>query len=953
MKTKKILSIALVIVLLVCVLPVTAITISAFNTPNDIAKVELTVPVPKAGEPVNIANNSVTPGAPMEYEVIGVHWFKDNETDYFNDRLCIDGNESDFVGNHNYTVRVDLRVKGDRTWNVEYINGEPDYSHISATVNGNAATVEAKAINGTKETISVVYKFPTLEMGVVSTPIVIIPTPLAGMTPADITATVSKHLQIPSTGFKWNKASGNSWVDMEDTDRFIAGADYRLKLTLEIADSNSMHFGVSAGDSVSGYINGKRTEFEATSDYAITCYYDVLNVKPTEIQSVAFDNVASFKPSQGQKPLYTAPAVDGTGYEIVTSDAITGGAEYGYVNGIRWSCGLDILNEKSLFVYGKSYTLSFMIQTDEAHHFDEWLDAHSDIGYIEAVTIPGVPTLAEIFITFPPCEGGTMTDINIGGVEEPMTGKTPDYDFVYGIGFEPYGDIVWYDINEDRPISDTETFIYGHNYALLIILKADSADGGSLSFGALSELNVKINGKAVDAVEKYEEYPEKDYVAALISYECQKTPIAHQNLSVETPIENNTPAEQIRLYTDLLMVYGLTWTKIDPNTPVNYGEVFDPTLNYFLTVTLAVKDGYIFDPNHTEIVINGQAAHVIDMSDYTITVITSFVPEERPFFIINFDSGIGTGDPIDPITTKGGNIILPECNFTAPEGYVLIGWSVDGISVVSGNTYNVTENVAFTAMYAPIEAHEHILPEGYTNFNELEHWKECMVEGCESIGVERFEVHNHNYDSDCDAFCNDCGWERTKTNAGDPLHFYQSACSEYCPNCGASRDVEHTPGKEADCTNDQTCTVCGKVLAEALGHSTDSEANCGYSQICTVCGTVLVEASGQHTPGAAATCTAAQICTVCNKELSPAKGHTAGAEWIGDENGHYRLCADCGSECERASHTDSKKVCETCGYKLKKGLGAGAIVAIVLGSIAVAGGAGFCVYWFIIRKKKQ
>ena len=33
----------------------------------------------------------------------------------------------------------------------------------------------------------------------------------------------------------------------------------------------------------------------------------------------------------------------------------------------------------------------------------------------------------------------------------------------------------------------------------------------------------------------------------------------------------------------------------------------------------------------------------------------------------------------------------------------------------------------------------------------------------------------------------------------------------------------------------------------------------------------------------------------------------------------------------------------------KDGLGAGAIIAIVLGSLAILGG--FCFYWFIIRKR--
>jgi hypothetical protein len=34
------------------------------------------------------------------------------------------------------------------------------------------------------------------------------------------------------------------------------------------------------------------------------------------------------------------------------------------------------------------------------------------------------------------------------------------------------------------------------------------------------------------------------------------------------------------------------------------------------------------------------------------------------------------------------------------------------------------------------------------------------------------------------------------------------------------------------------------------------------------------------------------------------------------------------------------------------GLGAGAIVGIVLGAVAILGIGGFCIYWFVIRKKK-
>ena len=35
----------------------------------------------------------------------------------------------------------------------------------------------------------------------------------------------------------------------------------------------------------------------------------------------------------------------------------------------------------------------------------------------------------------------------------------------------------------------------------------------------------------------------------------------------------------------------------------------------------------------------------------------------------------------------------------------------------------------------------------------------------------------------------------------------------------------------------------------------------------------------------------------------------------------------------------------------KGGLGTGAIIGIVLGAVAILGGGGFCLYWFVIKKK--
>jgi len=271
-------------------------------------------------------------------------------------------------------------------------------------------------------------------------------------------------------------------------------------------------------------------------------------------------------------------------------------------------------------------------------------------------------------------------------------------------------------------------------------------------------------------------------------------------------------------------------------------------------------------------------------------------------------------------------------------------------------------------------------------------------------------MHQYGNNTPCDEVCVNCGHVRTVDNAGGPLHFYYSDCQENCSVCGKHREttVDHTPGAAATCTEAQRCTACSKILAfsighefsdptctsagscihegceetlgSPLGHTPGTEATCTDPQICTVCQVTLVPALG-HTPGASATCTEPQLCTVCTAQLNPANGHTPagaatctepskcseceailaeatghtyGESYLNDENEHYKLCA-CGARSEGEAHADDDgdKSCDKCGYDMSTGLGAGAIVAIVLSSVAVAGGGGFCLWWFVIRKKRM
>ncbi|MBE6630236.1 MAG: hypothetical protein E7624_05235 [Ruminococcaceae bacterium] len=86
-----------------------------------------------------------------------------------------------------------------------------------------------------------------------------------------------------------------------------------------------------------------------------------------------------------------------------------------------------------------------------------------------------------------------------------------------------------------------------------------------------------------------------------------------------------------------------------------------------------------------------------------------------------------------------------------------------------------------------------------------------------------------------------------------------------------------------------------------------------------------------------------------------ATGHTFAAAWQSDAAGHWHVC-DCGAQSEKLAHTFADDACTACGAlaaKSEEGLPTGAIVAIAIGAVVLVVGGGFCVYWFLLRKKKQ
>ena len=964
--------------MVITMIPVTALSAFALEVSDKVKEVDLTIAEPIAGENVNLDYSSVTVKHYMTYKVVGVNWYKNESKDH----LGTGDADKYFIGGESYTVRIDLALKGANSgWNFEYKDENTDYSGIKATINGKEATVTYRELNPDSKTISVMYTFEYIPIKSV-TPMVYIPTPVAGNTyPAleKIQVGNARSMIVAPSSYLWYVYENGQWRTMALGEKFVAGEHY--KVMLDIQTNRGFNFDMKTAHQlgenryIMGYINGRQTSMKLLrmgaddegvvySDERVSTSMEFVSCTAQELGSVSFSGIT--EPSEGQKPVYTAPTMGSDNYSIVTDDAVTGGAEYCFVNGISWSTAGNAISADSTFKKGESYTMSFFIRSDDSvYHFAEWLEAASDKGYVEVTTMVDDPTLAFVSVTFGPCEGGALNEINIGDVSVPVHGRTPDYDFIYGQGYgkgNVDGAIIWYDVTADTAVGKDDTFIYGHKYELRMILASDAVlncDDSDFVFAPHASMKVKVNGKDADSVSAYESNPEAEWAFVKVSYDCAKAVINKVEVRIDRPVEGNKPAQRIEVMGDSYVVESFTIVDGESHKAMTKDDIYGGDKTYSVIVIASSKEGYEINENLASAVINGEEAYIFGVVDGKVMFALNIMSDSLPYYFIGFNAGEGGSGYMDEIKVKVGKITLPDCDFIAPEGKQFLGWSTDGtIEGIVPQVITVTEGISLIAMWESPDEHTHVYGDEFNGHDEFEHYKLCVSPNCPQLGSleTKGESMGHNWgnNTNCDSVCVDCGYVRTVNQAGGPLHFYENKCSEVCPNCGEKReDVTHTPGPEATCQSTQNCTVCGKVLEDIAPHTPGDEHDCGHDLTCTVCGEVLEEATGEHTPGAEPTCTDPQTCTVCGAEIKPANGHVPGVEWIADESGHYRVCG-CGEKTDVGEHADENgdKTCDACGYDMADGPSVGVIIAIVVGAVVVLGLAGFCVYWFAVKKKK-
>ncbi len=187
--------------------------------------------------------------------------------------------------------------------------------------------------------------------------------------------------------------------------------------------------------------------------------------------------------------------------------------------------------------------------------------------------------------------------------------------------------------------------------------------------------------------------------------------------------------------------------------------------------------------------------------------------------------------------------------------------------------------------------------------------------------------------------------EPTCTEQGYTTHTCSRCDDEYVDSYVPEKG--HTEGDGATCTTDQTCTVCGEVLEDRLGHDyihVVTSPTCtqqGYTtHTCDRCGDSYVNSyvpKNGHTEGEDATCTTDQVCTVCGEVLENRYGHNyipvVTAPTCTQQGYTIHTCDRCGdsyvdSYVPENGHTEGEEatctrdqVCTVCGEILENRLG--------------------------------
>ena len=859
--TKRILSILLAMIMLVGMLPTTALAEDKIN------QVSLTLDVPVIGQTLDF-----TPTAYEGiYEITSVRWLKD--WGEHGNMLCdiyhtVEPGEP-------YTVRIYINPKegysfADLDDVTVTVNGSTDgvtfthddlYTGIICSVAfeklGYAVSFNANGGTGTMDEVTDVYPDYTLPA-------------------CDFTAPEGKVFNgwtVGSPSGKWY-AEGSKLDVNSDVTLYAKWADptgsHKITFvnrttdpysTVEIIVSEGMYtlpgiegifqipwgstfddWGINTGSGYTYYDAG--AEISVTEDleiiatwayieyeYISKAIFDVKLNSGAEYKhgmlagslSVSLGDVTgSFKEGAAQ-PISLASGGYGHGYWIVSGDMLLGTDALSTRKDYRLYVKFDIPDDRNVRFNSDNFSLSGDLGNITARNIVSLDGALVAIFVLPAV--PGTPLTANV-VTF--TLDGYAIDQTIPAV---TVDSSTAHVSLQGSG---YGIDNAYMIYEDYVDFDTKVtnlhakFEKHQDYCLQIDYALDEGYSFPDSFwdgSYLKKDKFKLAGfedAVVTAVTKTSvsfRLPQLGTTAVesleitLNGYEAGKTA---WDVSLTAPecmnlpeLDNPTYPPYGRLYCYYDPVYGFGDSADGDCSPIDSGTVLKVGDQYPFAIKFYPVDGY----NYSEL----EKENIRLVTPYGTCTATRFRPgfSENSYWLtfdlpailtytVSFDANGGTGT-MEDVTGISGEYTFPENGFTAPDGKQFKAWSVDGNEKAVGDKITVTADTTVTAVWETIPAGHtcDIKPVAKVEPSCTEGGKEAYYK-CEGCGKFYEDALGTKEITDLPAWGNlaklghtESDWKSDKDN-----HWKE------CTVAGCGVIIENSKAAHADANNDGKCDTC-------------------------------------------------------------------------------------------------------------------------------------------------
>lgn len=529
----------------------------------------------------------------------------------------------------------------------------------------------------------------------------------------------------------------------------------------------------------------------------------------------------------------------------------------------------------------------------------------------------------------------TISELTVS-LSVPKAGQTVSYNATYREGLMAYtgvdssttkNGITWTDLSTGTTLRPGDTFIFGHQYKVAILVQTVS------NYWELDwQPDYTLNGEDVTGYTP-SNMAWATYACMTKTYDPLAGYIDNVSVSITAPVAGYYPSTSATANNSTYYV-GSPHANIAP--VVWYNETTGQTLKssdqfksgnaYSVRIVVCAEDGWEFRRSAGTIsasaTLNGKSAEVVDRWDSsTIMAIDYSFPALGGATIISAGvtgleapkadakpdttaSAMGSSysiyGTIDWYDVTADEYLDSGDRFILGHDYTAVIWlQADykngfNFSVTSSDKPDVT--VTVDGVYAKvnkayewgpdamIEVQRNFGPCPSSHVHKLTYYPRveatCMKEGQEAY--YRCDCGMHYKDSAGKEEINFGVWGiiPKKSHAAGELDYdgkqHWQVCQYGCGTVVGSK-ISHFGGTPT-CGAMAKCVVCGSEYGEILQHSWSSDwayqSSKGHAHVCQYQNCEEHDTVQAHVPGPAATEKSAQTCTACGYVIAPAKGHT-------------------------------------------------------------------------------